>query len=58
MGDAIVTNGQLLAQIVVHDTRIVVGPNSRMVIDSFVFNPNNTARDVTVSAVKRRRLPI
>ena len=53
MGDAIVTNANGLAQICfVDDTRIVVGPNSRMVIDSFVFNPNNTARDVTVSAVK------
>jgi hypothetical protein len=53
MGDAIVTNANGLAQIrFVDNTRIVIGPNSRLVVDSFVFNPDNTARKVTVSAVK------
>ena len=53
MGDAIVTNPNGLAQIrFVDNTRIVVGPNSRMIIDRFVFNPDNTASEVTVSAVR------
>jgi hypothetical protein len=53
MGDAIVTNPNGLAQIrFIDNTRIVVGPNSRMVIDKFVFNPDNTAREVSVSAIK------
>jgi hypothetical protein len=30
----------------------VVGPNSNLFVDSFVFNADNTASDVTVSAVK------
>jgi hypothetical protein len=53
MGDEITTNSYGIAQIrFVDDTRIVVGPNSKLVIDSFVFNPDNTARQVTVDAVK------
>lgn len=53
MGDVIVTDPNGLAQIrFIDNTRIVVGPNSRMVIDSFVFNSDNTARRVTVSAVR------
>jgi hypothetical protein len=53
MGDEISTNSNGLAQIrFVDNTRIAVGPNSRLVIDSFVFNPDNTARDVTVTAAK------
>jgi hypothetical protein len=52
-GDRITTNPNGLAQIIFADeTKIVVGPNSNLFIDSFVFNPDNTARDVTVSAVK------
>lgn len=52
-GDAITTNSNGLAQIrFVDDTRIVIGPNSRLVIDKFVFNSDNTARQVTVDAVK------
>lgn len=53
MGDAITTNPNGLAQIrFIDDTKIVVGPNSSLVIDRFVFNPDNTAREVTVSVAK------
>ncbi len=53
MGDEIVTDPNGLAQIrFIDDTKIVVGPNSRLVVDTFVFNPDNTARQVTVDAVK------
>jgi hypothetical protein len=53
MGDEITTNSNGLAQIrFVDDTRIVVGPNSRLVIDRFVFNADNTARQVTINAVR------
>ena len=53
MGDEISTNPNGLAQILfADDTRIVVGPNSRLVIDAFVFNPDATAREVTVSTVQ------
>ncbi len=53
MGDEITTNPNGLAQIrFIDDTKIVVGPNSRLVVDTFVFNPDNTARQVTVDAVK------
>ena len=34
------------------DTKLVVGPNSSMVIDAFVFNDNSTARQVSINAVK------
>jgi hypothetical protein len=34
------------------DSRFVVGPNSKVTIDEFVFNPDGTARDVTLAAVK------
>ncbi len=53
MGDEITTNSHGLAQIrFVDNTRIVVGPNSRLVIDKFVFNADNTAQQVTIDAVK------
>ncbi len=53
MGDEIVAGPHGLAQIrFVDDTKIVIGPNSRLRIDTFVFNPNNTAEKVTVSALK------
>lgn len=53
MGDEIVAGPHGLAQIrFVDDTRIVVGPNSRLRIDTFVFNADNTAQQVTVSALK------
>ena len=42
-----------LAQIrFVDDTRLVVGPNSRLVIDEFVFNPDQTAQQVTIRMAK------
>lgn len=53
MGDEIVASPNGLAQIrFVDDTRLVVGPNSRLTIDTFVFNPDMTARDVTISLTK------
>jgi hypothetical protein len=53
MGDEIVANPNGLAQIrFIDNTRIVIGPNSRLRIDTFVFNPDYTARDVTITAVK------
>jgi hypothetical protein len=40
-GDELVAQPAGLAQIrFVDDTRLVVGPNSRLVIDEFVFNPD------------------
>jgi FecR protein len=52
VGDEIVASPIGLAQIkFIDDTRIVVGPNSRLRIDTFVFNPNNTAKKVTISAL-------
>ncbi len=52
MGDQISTNRSGEAQIrFVDDTRFVVGPNARVTIDKFVFS-GNTARTVTLSAVK------
>lgn len=52
-GDTIVTdpNGQAQIQFV-DDTRFVVGPNSRVVIDEFVFNPDGTASDVALNTLK------
>jgi hypothetical protein len=53
MGDEIVANPNGLAQIkFIDNTRLVVGPNTRLRIDSFVFNADKTARDVTISVVK------
>jgi hypothetical protein len=53
MGDEIVANPNGLAQIrFIDNTRIVIGPNSRLKIDTFIFNPDYTARDVTITAVK------
>ena len=53
MGDQIVANPNGLAQIrFIDNTRIVIGPNSRLTIDSFVFNPDNTAKKVTITAIK------
>src|SRR5260221_13863238 len=34
------------------DTKLVVGPNSTMVIDAFVFNPDATVRKISINAVK------
>lgn len=53
MGDQIVANPDGLAQIkFVDGSRIVIGPNSRLKIDTFVFNPDNTAQKVTIDCIK------
>jgi len=53
MGDEIVAGPNGLAQIrFLDNTRIVIGPNSRLRIDTFVFNPDFTAREITMTAVK------
>lgn len=53
MGDEIVAQPHGLAQILfIDNTRIVIGPNSRLTIDRFVFNDDNTAREVAITAVK------
>lgn len=53
MGDVIVANPNGLAQIrFVDNTRLVVAPNSRLTIDTFVFNPDLTAREVSISLIK------
>ena len=36
----------------IDNTRIVIGPNSRLRIDTFIFNPDYTAKNVTITAVK------
>jgi hypothetical protein len=52
-GDEITTDYKGIAQIIfVDNTRFVIGPNSRTTIDRFIFNPDNTARAVTISATK------
>jgi hypothetical protein len=53
MGDEIVANPNGLAQIkFIDNTRLVVGPNSRLRIDAFVFNSDYTAKNVTLTALK------
>jgi len=53
IGDQIVAGPVGLAQVrFIDNTRIVIGPNSRLTIDTFVFNPDNTARKVTLTALK------
>jgi hypothetical protein len=53
MGDEIVASPNGLAQIkFIDNTRIVVGPNSRLKIDTFVFNPDLTARKVVITMLK------
>ena len=52
-GDHIITDALGLVQVKFRDdTKLVVGPNSMMVIDAFVFNNDNTARQVSISAVR------
>ncbi len=52
-GDAIVTGPVGQAQIKFRDnTKLVVGPNSRLVIDAFVYSGNNTARKLSINALK------
>jgi hypothetical protein len=53
MGDEIVAGPNGLAQIrFIDDTKLVIGPNSRLTIDKFVFNADNTAQQVTIDMVK------
>jgi hypothetical protein len=53
MGDELVTSPQGNAQIRFRDdTRLVVGPNSRLVIDTFVYSPTGTAQDVAIRMSK------
>ena len=52
-GDRITTDAIGNAQIRFRDnTRLVVGPNSALVIDAFIFDKNDTARRVSISAIK------
>jgi len=52
-GDVITTDAGGQAQIrFVDDTRFVVGPNSRVTIDRFVFKPDGTATSVALNAAK------
>jgi hypothetical protein len=52
-GDTINTGPVGEAQILFRDnTKLVVGPNSSMVIDAFVFKDDNTARAITLNAAK------
>ena len=53
MGDVITTDVKGQVQIVfVDDTKFVVGANSKVIIDAFVFDANKTAQEVSISAVK------
>jgi hypothetical protein len=52
-GDKIITGPTGEAQVKFRDeTKLVVGPNSTMIIDAFVFNDQNTARQISINAVK------
>jgi hypothetical protein len=52
-GDKINTGPVGQAQIrFMDDTKLVVGPNSSMVIDAFVFDQKNTAKQVTINVTK------
>jgi hypothetical protein len=52
-GDRIITGPIGEAQVRFRDnTRLVVGPNSTMVIDAFVFDDSDTARQISIEAVK------
>jgi hypothetical protein len=53
MGDVITTDIRGQVQILfVDDTKFVVGANSKVTIDAFVFDADKTAQDVSISAVK------
>lgn len=53
MGDVITTDVKGQVQIeFVDDTKFVVGANSKVTIDAFVFDADKTAQDVSISAVK------
>ncbi len=52
-GDIIKTSGDGEAQIRLDDdTKLVVGPNSYMVVDEFVFDSRNKAKKVSLNAVR------
>lgn len=52
-GDEIVTGPHGQAQIrFVDNTRFVVGPSSRVTVDQFLFNPDQTARSVAFNAAR------
>lgn len=52
-GDRIITGPIGEAQIEFRDnTKLVVGPNSTMVIDAFVFSDDNTARQISINALR------
>jgi len=52
-GDEIITGPIGEAQVRFRDnTRLVVGPNSMMVIDAFVFTNDDTARQISINAVR------
>ena len=52
-GDQIATNTSGLVQITFRDnTRLVVGPNSNMVIDAFILNEDDTARKISINVVR------
>jgi len=52
-GDHIITDAVGLVQMKFRDdTKLIVGPNSMMIIDAFVFNNDNTARQVSINAVR------
>jgi hypothetical protein len=52
-GDKIVTGPIGVAQVRFRDdTKLVVGPNSTMVIDAFIFNDDDTARKISINAVR------
>ena len=52
-GDRIVTGPIGEAQVKFRDnTKLVVGPNSMMIIDAFVFENNDTARKISINAVR------
>jgi len=53
MGDVITTDLKGQVQILfVDDTKFIVGANSKVTIDAFVFDADKTAQDVSISAVK------
>jgi hypothetical protein len=52
-GDVITTGSEGEAQILFRDdSRFVVGPNSQVTIDEFVFSPDGTAQDVALTSLK------
>lgn len=52
-GDTITTDIHGRVQILfIDDTKFVVGANSKVIIDAFVFDANKTAQQVSISAVK------